>query len=349
MTPSVPPSTTPHTLPPPRLRRLFLTGGSGYVGRNLVRHFVAQGVEVHALARSASACQLLRSLGAQPIEGDLFSPQLHTAMQGCHALVHAAADTQHGLASKAQQLTNVEGTRRVFAAAAQAQLARAVHLSTESVLLDGRPLVNADEHHPYPARPAGGYTATKAQAERIALAAGQAGMQVCVVRPRFVWGCDDTTALPQLLQAVDAGKFAWIDGGRYRTSTTHIGNLVHGIERALLAGQSGQCYFITDADVVEFRTFITDLLATQGRSVSDKSVPGWLVHAVATVSERIARLSGGRWHPPVTRQALATSAVEVTLNIGKARQDLGYAPVVTHAQGLAELAELYRTKTEAAG
>lgn len=345
MTPSVPPSTTPHTLPAPRLRRLFLTGGSGYVGRNLVRHFVAQGVEVHALARSASACQLLRSLGAQPVEGDLFSPQSHTAMQGCDALVHAAADTQHGLASKAQQLTNVEGTRRVFAAAAQAQVARAVHLSTESVLLDGRPLVNADENHPYPAHPAGGYSASKAHAEQIALAAARTGMQVCVVRPRFVWGRDDTTALPQLLQAVDAGKFAWIADGRYRTSTTHIGNLVHGIERALLASKSGQCYFITDADVVEFRTFITDLLATQGRSVSDKSVPRWLVHAVATVSERIARLSGARWHPPVTRQALATSAVEVTLNIGKARQELGYAPAVSHAQGLAELAQLHRAKT----
>ncbi len=91
---------------------------------------------------------------------------------------------------------------------------RAVHLSTESVLLDGGPLVNAEESWPLPARPVGGYSATKAQAEREALAASQARLDVVVVRPRFIWGRDDTTALPQLLKAVDSGKFAWIDGGR---------------------------------------------------------------------------------------------------------------------------------------
>jgi len=327
-----------------QVRRLFLTGGSGYVGRNVIRHFVAQGVEVHALARSAAACHLVRSLGAQPVEGDLFSPQLHVAMQGCDALIHAAADTQHGVASKAQYLTNVEGTRSVFAAAHQAKVARAVHLSTESVLLDGRPLINASERHPFPETPAGSYTATKAQAERIALASARDGMDVCAVRPRFVWGRDDSTALPQLLHAVDTRKFAWIDGGRYLTSTTHIDNLVHGIERALRTGQTGQSYFITDADVVEFRSFITALLATQERSVADKTVPRWLVYTLAAITERIVSWTGGRWHPPVTRQTLATSAVEVTLNIDKARQELGYVPVVNRAQGLAELQQLYRAK-----
>lgn len=330
----------------PRLRRLFITGGSGYVGRNVVRHFVAQGVEVHALARSAQAGQCLHALGAKPVEADLFSAQLPLAMQGCDALVHAAADTQHGLASRNQHLVNVEGTRRVLAAAAQAQVARVVHISTESVLLDGRALVHADESHPYPLRPAGGYSASKIEAEQIALAAARQGLHVCVLRPRFVWGRDDTTALPQLLQAVDAGKFAWVGTGRYRTSTTHIGNLVHGIERALLAGEAGQCYFIADADVVEFRTFISDLLATQGRCASGKSVPRWLVYRLASVCEGIAPWLGGRWQPPVTRQALATSAVEVSLNIDKARNSLGYAPVVSRADGLEELRQLRKAQAQ---
>lgn len=297
---------------------------------------------MHALVRSESAARLVQSLGAHAIEGDLFTPRLVDAIQGCDALIHAAADTSHGLASKAQHHTNVEGTRRVFAAAAQAQVERAVHLSTESVLLDGRPLVHADEQQPYPRRPAGGYSATKAQAEQIALEAVHAGVGVTVVRPRFVWGRDDTTALPQLLQAVDAGKFAWIGGGLYRTSTTHIANLAHGIERALVAGQSGQCYFITDADVVEFRSFISALLASQDRDIPSKEVPRWLVYAVATITERIAALTGGRWQPPVTRQALAPSAVEVTLSIDKARRELGYVPPVSLAEGMAELQARYR-------
>jgi len=322
---------------PSSVTPLFVTGGSGYVGRNLIRHFTSLGVEVRALARSAEACDVVEAAGARAVRGDLFSPDLRAGMAGCEALVHAAADTGHGLPSAAQHRTNVEGTRHVLAAARDAGIRRVVHLSTESVLLDGAALVRAHERLPFPRRPAGGYSATKAEAERLALAMSSDGFEVVAVRPRFVWGRDDTTALPQLLAAVDGGRFAWIDGGRYRTSTTHVGNLVHGIERALLAGVSGECYFITDADDVEFRAFVGAMLATQGRAVPDKAVPGWLVRGVAAASEGVARLTGGRWRPPVTRQVLATSAVEVTLDIGKARRDLGYAPPVSRTQGLEEL------------
>ncbi|ARN20649.1 NAD-dependent epimerase/dehydratase family protein [Piscinibacter gummiphilus] len=317
--------------------RLFLTGGSGYVGRNLIRHFTALGVDVRALVRSAEARRVVEAAGARAVEGDLFSPDLRAGMAGCPALVHAAADTRHGLPSAAQHRTNVDGTRHVLVAAREAGIRRVVHLSTESVLLDGGALVQAREESVPPRRPVGGYSASKAEAERIALAMSGEGFDVVAVRPRFVWGRDDTTALPQLLDAVDGGRFAWIDGGRYRTSTTHVANLAHGIERALLAGVPGESYFITDADDVEFRAFVGAMLATQGRTVPDKVVPGWLVRGIAAAGEGVARLTGGRWQPPVTRQVLATSAVEVTLDIGKARRELGYAPPVSREQGLLEL------------
>ena len=334
---TTPVSGLPATLSTPLPTRLFLTGGSGYVGRNLIRHFVGLQVEVVALVRSPGARRTVQALGATPFEGDLFASNLAEGMQGCQALIHAAANTDHGPAHAAQRRTNVDGTRAVFAAAAQAGVRRAVHLSTESVLLDGRPLVNADERRPYPNRPVGGYSATKAEAEQVALGALAQGIDVTIVRPRFIWGRDDTTAVPQLLRAVASGQCAWIDGGHYQTSTTHIANLAHGIERALLKGQAGACYFISDAEPVEFRSFISALLQTQGRSAPDKAIPGWVVHAVARVGECLASLTGNRWRPPVTRQSLAPSAVEVTLNIDKARHELGYEPPLSRAQGLAEL------------
>lgn len=331
----------PSAAPSPLPVRLFLTGGSGYVGRNLIRHFSALGVEVIALVRTDAARRVVESLGAVPFEGDLFSQQLADGMAGCQALIHAAADTSHGPASEAQRRTNVDGTRHVFAAAVHAGIQRAIHLSTESVLLDGRPLADASERTRYPDRPAGGYSATKAEAERIALAAADKGVGVCVIRPRFVWGRDDTTALPQLLAAVDTGKFAWIDGGHYMTSSTHIANLVHGIERALIAGTPGEIYFIADAGAIEFRTFISAMLESQGRRVPDKKVPRWLVYAIAAIGERIAGVTGGRWCPPVTLQALAPSAVTVTVDIAKACRELAYNPTVSREQGLAELRDIH--------
>ncbi|MEH0199137.1 NAD-dependent epimerase/dehydratase family protein [Caulobacter sp. CCNWLY153] len=319
--------------------RLFLTGGSGYVGRNLIRRLVADGVRVVALARSAAAIETVRDLGAQPVEGDLFSPDLAQAMTGCDALVHAAADTDHGAGVEARLARiNVEGTRAVLAAARAAGVSRTVLISTESVLLDGAPLVGATEDHAYPRRPAGAYSKSKAQAERLALAMSEPGFEVMAVRPRFVWGRDDTTALPQLADAVRSGAFAWIDGGRYRTSTTHVANLCEGVVLALKNGAGGEAYFITDGEPVEFRAFATRLLATQGLTAPDKAVPRGLLKTIASVGDALAAISGGRVKGPLSRQVYATSAVEVTVSIAKARAALGYAPMVSREQGLAELA-----------
>jgi nucleoside-diphosphate-sugar epimerase len=317
--------------------RLFITGGSGYVGRNLIRHFVARGHEVVALARTTASAEVVRALGAEPFAGDLLGADLAAGMAGCRALVHAAADTDHGRGTDRQLRTNVEGTRRAFEAARRAGVSRAVHISSESVLLDGRPLVNATEDYPFPRRPAGAYSRTKGEAERTALSLAAPGFEVVAVRPRFVWGRDDTTALPQLVAAAASGGFAFVGGGRYRTSTTHVANLCEGVERALAWGRSGAAYFITDGEPVEFRSFVTRLLATQGITPPDRSVPRPLLKGIARLGDLLSAVSGGRITPPINLQSFATSAVEVTLDITRARAELGYHPVIAPDEGLAEL------------
>jgi nucleoside-diphosphate-sugar epimerase len=320
-----------------RFRHIFLTGASGYVGRNLIRHFVSRGVKITALVRSANSAERVRQLGATPFNGQLFDPALTGGMAGCDALIHAAADTSHGPASERQRRVNEDGTRSVLEAARAANIRKVIQLSTESVLATGKPLVNVDETIPLPQRPAGGYSRTKAAAERLALAADGPGFSVVVLRPRFVWGRDDTTALPALTQAVKSGKFAWISGGSYLTSTTHIANLCAAVELALGRGRGGQVYFISDGTPVPFRTIVSELLETQGLAVPEKVVPRAVVRAVATIGDLLAKISRGRIIPPLTLQAYATSAVEVSFDIGKARRELGYEPLISREEGLAEL------------
>ena len=317
--------------------KLFITGGSGYVGRNLVRHFVSHGWHVVALARSEAAAATVRALGVTVVRGDLAAPTLAADMAGCSALIHAAADTNHGFGTKAQADTNVDGTRSVLEAAQTAGVERVVVISTESVLLDGKPLVNARESHPFPKRPAGAYTRSKGAAEKLALAMSGPDFAVVAVRPRMVWGRDDTTALPQLLAMARAGQLAWIDGGTYLSSSTHIANLCAGVALALERGRGGEAYFITDGAPLPFRTLISDMLETQGVAVPDKTVPRAMLRVVAGVGDFLANVTGGRIKMPLTLQAYATSAVEVSLDIGKAQRELGYAPVVTREAGLAEM------------
>lgn len=318
-------------------QRIFLTGGSGYVGRNLIRHFIARGVAVTALVRSDVSAECVQALGATLFRGDIFDGGLAAGMAGCDALIHAAADTDHGPAKERQRRVNEDGTRAVLDATRAAGIRKVIHLSTESVLATGKPLVNVNETMPLPVKPAGGYSRTKAAAERIALAATGSDLAVVVLRPRFVWGRDDTTALPALTEAVRSGKFAWISGGRYLTSTTHIANLCAAVELALLHGRSGEVYFISDGEPMQFRTIVSALLETQGLAVPDKTVPRTVVRSVAAIGDLLATISGGRIVPPLTLQSYATSAVEVSLDISKARHELRYSPVISREQGLEEL------------
>lgn len=192
----------------------------------------------------------------------------------------------------------------------------------------------ADETLPLPQRSVGAYSRSKAAGEHTALACENEVLSVTVVRPRFVWGKGDTTALPQLTEAVNTGKFAWISNGNYLTSTTHIDNLCQGISRAAEYGRSGEIYFIADGTPHVFREFVSALLATQGINAPAKSVPRTLIRLFAKLGDGLNRFTAGRIQSPLNMQVFATSAVEVSLDITKARNELGYEPLISLKRGL---------------
>ena len=134
---------------------------------------------------------------------------------------------------------------------------RFVHVGTEAALLAGQPLVNVDETAPLRPDSPALYSSTKAKAEQLVLEANRDGFDTVVVRPRFVWGRGDTTLLPTLAQMVRSGRWAWIGGGRHRTSTTHVDNTVQGLVLGADRGRPGNAYFVTDGDPIVFRDFVT--------------------------------------------------------------------------------------------
>ena len=158
-----------------------------------------------------------------------------------------------------------------------------------------------------------------------------------ILRPRFVWGAGDTTLLPGLVKLARAGRLRWIDGGKHRTSTTHVDNAVEGLLLAAERGTAGEIYFVTDGAPVVFREFVSDLLSTQGVEPPTGTLPGWLARWLALGSETLwsALPLGGS--PPLTRFELWVASQECTLDDSKARRELGYEPVRARDEGLAEL------------
>jgi len=121
--------------------------------------------------------------------------------------------------------------------------------------------------------------------------------ETVAVRPRFVWGRGDTTLLPTMVAMVKSGRFAWVGGGHNRTSITHVDNVVEGLVLGAQRGRPGNAYFVTDGEPVEFREFVTELLATQGVTAPSRSVPIPVAHALAVAGEaawRTLPLPAGR-------------------------------------------------------
>jgi len=317
----------------------FVTGGSGFIGGRLIRRLVAEGRRVRALARSDAAAERVAGAGAEPARGDLADPDaLRAGAQGCEVAFHAAATVLEWGPREEFVRANVDGTRNVLDACRQAGVRRLVHVGTEAATMAGQPLVGIDETAPLRPDSKADYCATKAMAEQAVRAANGEALETVVVRPRLVWGAGDSTILPGIVEAVRAGRFRWIGGGRHLTSTTHVDNVVEGLLLGAERGQPGEAYFVTDGDPVVFRDFISELVATRGVEIPDKELPRRLAAAIAVVSEGVFRALRLKGTPPLTRTAYWVSALECTIDISKARRELGYQPVRSIADGMQELA-----------
>jgi nucleoside-diphosphate-sugar epimerase len=316
----------------------FVTGGSGFIGGRLIERLRGDGWSVRALARSPSSAEKVSSLGAEPVTGDLDDvAAMRSGAEGCDVAFHAAAHLGEWGPREEFERVNVGGTRNVLTAAREAGVRRFVHVGTEAALIAGQPLVNADESAPLRPDSKALYCATKAMAEQAVRDANGDALETVVVRPRLVWGRGDTTIMPSLVKTMKAGRFAWIGGGRHRTSTTHVDNTVHGLVLGAAKGRAGGVYFVTDGKPVVFREFITELVATQGVDAPDRNMPASLAGAAAVASEGIWRALRLKGAPPVTRLAVWLSSQECTIDISRARAELGYEPVRTIADGMSEL------------
>lgn len=316
---------------------LFVTGGSGYLGRALVPALVARGWRVRALARNDVAARIVENAGAEPVRGDLGDVEsLRRAMAGCTHVVHGAARFRQPGGVAEYRRDNVEGTKHMLAAARAARVRRFVWIGAAGSLLGGRRIEGADETWPLHEPRYSPYFATKAVADRAVREANADGFTTVVVRPGWIWGPGDA-ALDGIAEATRAGKMVFIAGGRHRIVTSHLKNSVHGVLLGLERGRGGEAYFVFDDGAVTIREFISSALAARGIEPPKKNVPAapaWVMACLMEAAWRILRRPG---LPPVTRELVRLNSGPFLVSDAKARRELGYAPVVSREQGFAEM------------
>jgi nucleoside-diphosphate-sugar epimerase len=320
--------------------KAFVTGGSGFVGRSLIRALSSRGTRVVALARSDAAESAVRREGAEPVRGDLDNIEaLRAGMNGCDAVFHAAAFVEMWGTRDEFFRVNVAGTENVLSAARAAGVPVVVHVSTEAILAGEEPIIQADEARPPAQHPAGLYGLTKAIAEERVAGASSKELRTVIIRPRFIWGKGDTSVLPKIAEAVRKGEYMWIDHGRYLTSTCHIDNVVEGALLAAARGRSGEAYFLTDGPPVLLRDFMGAMLRAVGLEPGTRSIPRWVARGLAAAVEAVWAPLGLTAAPPITKMMVCLLGDEVTVKDDKARRELGYRGMKSREEGLQEMRE----------
>lgn len=327
---------------------VFITGASGFIGGQLARRFLADGRRVRVLTRRS--LPELESLGAEVLLGDLESPaSLYRGCLDVGTVFHVAGRV--GVWGRREEFfqTNVEGTRNIIAASQTAGVRRLVYTSSPSVVYNGGDLAGMDESAPLCTEAPSAYPTSKAEAERLVAAANSRDFGTVALRPHLVWGPGDNNLVPRILALAARGRLQIVGHGRNKVDLTHIDNVVdaHVLAEQALENEAivpfpkrtvgGRAYFITNGEPVVLWDWINELLRGLDRPVVTRRVSLGTAYAMGAVLETLWRVLPLLSEPPMTRFVAKELATDHWFSIAAARRDLGYAPKVTMAAGLATL------------
>ncbi|HWL16015.1 MAG TPA: NAD-dependent epimerase/dehydratase family protein [Opitutus sp.] len=325
----------------------LVTGGTGFLGRRLVERLLAQGRRVAVLGRTPAPD--LAARGVQFVQASLDdAAAVRDACAGVRTVFHVAARV--GVWGRYEDFfrTNVLGTRALLEGCQAHGVGALVYTSTPSVVYNGRDLAGANEALPLTTRCPSPYPLTKAIAEREVLAADSASLRTVALRPHLIWGVGDPHLVPRVLARARAGRLRIVGSGGNRVDMVHVENAVdaHLLAEAALGSAAangtkpaaaGRAYFITNGEPVVLWEWINDLLRALGEPPVEERISLRAAAALGAVCETLWRVLPLKGEPPMTRFVAAELARDHWFDLAAARQDLGYAPRISMAEGTAEL------------
>jgi 3beta-hydroxy-delta5-steroid dehydrogenase/steroid delta-isomerase len=333
------------------LGRVLVTGGSGFVGTNLVTELLDRGLEVRSFDRVPSP--LAHRDGLDAVVGDITdTTDVANAVAGIDTVIHTAAviDLMGGGSAPARERSfavNVGGTRNLVHAAQAAGVKRFVYTASNSVVMGGQSIVNGDENLPYTTRFADLYTETKVAAEKFVLSEnGTGGMLTCSIRPSGIWGRGDQTMFRKLFDSVLKGHVKVLVGSKdVRLDNSYVHNLIHGFILAgehLVPGGSApaQAYFINDGEPINMFEFSRPVVEACGERYPTFRVSGRLVHAVMSAWQWL-HFRFGLPRPLLEPLAVERVYKDNYFSTAKAERDLGYQPLFTTEAAMADCLPYY--------
>jgi nucleoside-diphosphate-sugar epimerase len=326
--------------------KALVTGGGGFLGSAIVRRLRARGDAVRILTRGVYP--ELEALGVEAVRGDLAdSEAVSRAVEGCGVVYHVAAKAGIWGPFADYHRSNVVGTRNVIAACRRAGADRLVFTSSPSVVFDGRDMEGVDESVPYPRHYDAAYPATKAEAERLVLAAGDATLATVALRPHLIWGPGDTNLVPRILARARAGRLRRIGRRPNLVDSIYIDDAAEAHLRAadrLAPGAptAGRVYFLSQGEPWPIWDLVNRILRAAGLPPVSRTIPRPLAVLAGVACEVTACVLGLESEPPMTLFLARELSSAHWFNIDAARRDLGYEPSVTIEEGMRRLEQALR-------
>lgn len=310
------------------IARVFLTGGTGFIGNTLAAALRQRGDEVVALVRSTARAAALEELGCGLVEGNLADEEaIRRGLEGCDAAVHTAGDYRIGItAAEAVRMreVNVGGTERVLDGAAEAGVGRIVYVSTVNVFgnTKGR-IVDESYERPLDEGFLSAYDETKHAAHQVAVERAGRGVPVIVAQPGAVYGPGDESQLGEQLRLAQRGKLRYVTLGGVGFTAVHVDDVAAGLLLVLDRGRLGESY-VLGGEPTTMKQAVAIAAQTAGKKPPKLAIPTAMIRLMAPIGRVIGPLLG---QPPNLREVVrASDGVTYWATHAKAEQELGYAP-----------------------
>jgi dihydroflavonol-4-reductase len=306
------------------MRNVLVTGGTGFVGSNLVAALLERGCHVRILRRSGSDLRALANLPVEHMIGDVRDKQsLHDAIKGCDTVFHTAALVSYWKQERSHMYdVNIGGTRHVVESCLEVGVEKLVHTSSIAAIGFPENGTTADETNTFNwERYDVGYRISKYEAEKEIRHGVERGLHAVMVNPSVIIGERDIHFHGgQLIRDIYRKKiFYYVAGGM---NIVYVGDVVRGHIAAAERGRVGERYILAGENLTH-KEIISTIADVVGGIPPIVRIPQWSVRTIAAVAEGAATILGRR--PWVTRELLAGSHLDYHFSCKKAETELGYS------------------------
>lgn len=312
-----------------------VTGAGGFIGGAVCRRLAESGRSVRGVELSPGAAERIRATGAEPVVADITDAEaMRAALEGASELVHTAAIVSDAGSMADHIRVNVGGTATTLDAAADAGVSRCLHLS--SVVVFGFTDTSLQDETAHLRNCGIPYVDTKSASDRLARRRG-----AVVVRPGDVYGPGSIPWSLRPLELAKAGQLAVNGAGERHMLAVYIDDLVSAIVAVLERGEPGEAYAaFNDSEDITFEQHFNAFAGMCGGRPA-RRLPRPLIRGAGLLGELTAKVTGEP--APMTRHSAELIDRQGKVSAAKLR-GLGWAPEVSHAEGIRRTEEWFRSK-----